>query len=209
MIGRQFGVVPLAAAELDRGAAARVRPGRQIVERIGIQRILLEKALRVVDADRPEAVHRHILERQTIRRLAVISAADRSSGNRLRWRGLPPQPIAVPIRWSTGRPPASLPNRSTVPPSEPSASKRIARLGLRRLVPVRHLELAGAGLLHLDRVLQALAASRPAGLPESASVRMMIADVARSDLVLGIGEAFPVRRPPPSCNGPARSPAST
>jgi hypothetical protein len=45
---------------------------RDIVERIGVERVLLIVAVGIVDADRPEAVDRDILDVELVDRLAII-----------------------------------------------------------------------------------------------------------------------------------------
>ncbi len=73
--GRRYqavGCVFGATAELDRVRPVSCRRRREAVDRVRVEVVLLEVALRVVDADRPEAVHRHGLDRQLVHRLAVV-----------------------------------------------------------------------------------------------------------------------------------------
>src|SRR5690606_7237426 len=62
----------LVAAELDRHRTVRVRSGGDVVYGVGVAGVLFEVAVLVVDTDRPEAVHRHVLDRQPVYRLAVV-----------------------------------------------------------------------------------------------------------------------------------------
>ena len=64
--------IVVAAAELNRNRPVSVSPRRDIVERIGVLRVGLEIAFGVIDADRPEAVDRHILDVEPVDRIAVV-----------------------------------------------------------------------------------------------------------------------------------------
>src|SRR5262249_16132911 len=65
--GRQaVGGLAVADAELDRDRAVLVFLRRQVVERVRVVLVLLEIALGVVDADRPEGVNGYVLDGQPV-----------------------------------------------------------------------------------------------------------------------------------------------
>ena len=64
--------IAVTTAELDRDRAIRAWLRGEVVKRIGVLGVRLEIALGVIDADRPEAVDRHVLDVQPVdRRLAA------------------------------------------------------------------------------------------------------------------------------------------
>ena len=91
----------VAAAELDRERSVFGRLRGQVIERIGVLRIGDEMALVVVDADRPEAVDRHVLDVQLIDCLAVVMGGRDVQIKGVLSSGLPPQATADPIRCRT------------------------------------------------------------------------------------------------------------
>src|SRR5262249_36018681 len=62
----------VASAKLNSDRAVAVLLRGDVVERIGVVFVLLEVAFGIVNRDRPEAVHRYVLYRQFVNRLAVI-----------------------------------------------------------------------------------------------------------------------------------------
>ena len=75
-MGRQFEIIAVAAAELNGDRPVGVCLRGDIVERIGVSRVGLEIALGVVDADRPEAVDRNVLDVEPVDRIAVVFGRD-------------------------------------------------------------------------------------------------------------------------------------
>ena len=147
----------VAAAELDRDRAVLVRLRGDVVERVGVERVRLEIAFGVIDADRPEAVDGHVLDIELVDRLAVVPGGGDVEIERVLLR------IAAPGR---GRPDQPLRRIDGVPGAEHSLcvrqgrgnlEQRIAHRLLACLIPIRRLELArSARLIDLDRVLQGM-----------------------------------------------------
>lgn len=81
---------PIAAAELDGNRAVAALLGGEVVQRIGVEVFLLEMALGIVGADRPEGIDRHIRDVEPVDVLPSFRAGVtvRSTASR---RGLPPQ----------------------------------------------------------------------------------------------------------------------
>jgi hypothetical protein len=73
MIGKQSGYLTVAATELDRRRAVLDLHGRD-VQRVGVEFVWLAVALRVVQADRPEAANRHIFDIELLDRGAIVPA---------------------------------------------------------------------------------------------------------------------------------------
>src|SRR5580704_9906047 len=148
---RNFAV---ATAELDRDRAIVAFLRRDIVERIGVVLVLLVEAGGVVDADRPETVDRHVLDREPIDRLAVVARRrDVEIDRRL-------VGVATPGRGGcdqmTDRIDLVLGAERVLEVGHCRAKdeKRVAYLLLADRIPVRDFELAGALLADLDRILQ-------------------------------------------------------
>src|SRR5215831_8044431 len=128
----------VAAAELDRHRAVRVLCCGDVIEIIGVILILLEIALRVIDADGPESVDRHSCGNgQPIDRLAVIPGGRVADIKRDRLRVAAPtrrsaydMPYRVDLTLLAERPPHIFDSRC-------EHQKRIADLVETGLVPIR------------------------------------------------------------------------
>src|SRR5688572_27910563 len=70
--GNAVGHLAVAAAKLDGDRAVGALLAGEAVDGVRIQRVLLVVALRVVDADRPERLHRHILHAELVDRGSVV-----------------------------------------------------------------------------------------------------------------------------------------
>src|SRR5580704_7244453 len=148
---RNFAV---ATAELDRDRAIVAFLRRDVVERIGVVLVLLVVAGGVIDADRPETVDRHVLDREPIDGFAVVvRRRDVEIDRRL-------VGIAAPARGGADQ----MADRIDlvlgaervleVGHRRAEDEERVAHLLLADRIPVRDFELAGALLTDFDRVLQ-------------------------------------------------------
>lgn len=105
-------------------------PGGHVVDRNRVPR-RFEKALGVVDGDRPEAIHRQNLDRQAMGRLAVLRLRVHVQAERL---------VAE-------NPPAVRHERR-------QSQQGVMKLFALVLISVGHFEFSGVRLCHLDLVLK-------------------------------------------------------
>ncbi len=65
----------LAAAEMDGEGPVIVRPGRDVVEAVGTQLVFIDKAVGIVDGDRPEGIDRDVFHGYRMRASVILSGA--------------------------------------------------------------------------------------------------------------------------------------
>ncbi len=144
----------VASAELDSHRTIRVLLGRDVIDRVGVVVVLLEEALGVVQADRPERIHRNVAwHRQFVDGLAIV----------LFWREAGVARVLVRIAAPAGgRADQVVDGVDLILPAEGAVEARVlgqgeqdvANLLQAGFIPVGQLELAGVLLVKLDRVLQ-------------------------------------------------------
>ena len=148
------GDLAVAAAELDGDRAVRALLRRDVVDRVGVVLVRLEVALGVVDADRPEAVDRHVLDVELVDRRAVVLGRRDVEIDGILVR------IAAPGRRGSDQVPdridlilgaERLLKSGKVVPSTSSASRTFFWLAGSQFGTSK---LAGTRLLDLDRILQ-------------------------------------------------------
>ena len=127
MIGRQLGILPSQPPNWIATEPSGALLGRDVVERIGVEVVLLEIALAVVEADRPEAIDRHIFDVELVDCLAVVLRGskveiDARPFSDCRPRSSPPKSDAGRDRLASFVPKARLVSVSVVP-STISASR--------------------------------------------------------------------------------------
>ena len=144
MIGRQFGNLAVAAAELDVDRAVVALLRRDVVECVGVEIVWLEIAFGIVEADRPETIDGHILHVEPVDRRAIVLAR----------RDVEIDGVLIRIKAPARRGDDQVPDRIDFIPAAGRVApirercaqnrQRIAHLLLTGGVPVGHLEFTRA-----------------------------------------------------------------